>query len=709
MDSYKDNHDLFKKQAEELVSQMTVEEAASQLRHNAPAIERLGIPSYNWWNEALHGVARAGTATMFPQAIALAAMFDEEAMAETAEVIAEEARAKYNAQSKLGDRDIYKGLTFWTPNINIFRDPRWGRGHETYGEDPYLTARLGVAFIKALQGDGKYMKAAACAKHFAVHSGPEAERHFFDAAVSERDLWDTYLPAFEACVKEAGVESVMGAYNSVNGEPCCANKVLMRDILSEKWGFTGHYVSDCWAVKDFHTTYNVTATAPESAALALKTGCDLNCGNTYLHMLEAYNEGLVSEDDIRRSAVKLFTTRYKLGLFDDTCEYNSIPFTACDTAENHKKSCKMSLNSVVMLKNNGILPLNKEKIKTIGVIGPNANNIGALIGNYFGRASQYITNLDGIRGECGNIRLLYSEGSHMSKEQLSMNAAGPDDRLSEAAAVAENSDAVVVCLGLEGTIEGEAGDVGNEFAAGDKPNLEFFKCQRELLKAVVSTGKPTILVVNTGSAMDLSYASENCDAILQAWYSGQFGGKALADIIFGKHSPCGKLPVTFYKSADDLPDFRDYSMANRTYRYFKGTPLYPFGFGLSFSSFEYGDLTLSAENLKADEDLNLTVTVKNTGCMDADEVVQIYVKDMESSEILPNFSLCGFKHISLKKGCAKTVEFTVKAASLNVVNQKGERYTEKGAFTLYAGGCQPDERSAALTKNPPLKKVFNIV
>lgn len=709
MKTYKENYEEFKQKAEELVSQMTLEEAASQLRYDAPAIERLNVPAYNWWNEALHGVARAGTATMFPQAIALASMFDEEAMSEIAKIIAEEGRAKYNAQSKHGDRDIYKGLTFWSPNINIFRDPRWGRGHETYGEDPYLTSRLGVAFIKALQGDGKYMKAAACAKHFAVHSGPESERHFFNAIASKRDLWDTYLPAFEACVTEADVESVMGAYNRTNDEPCCAHKVLMQDILRGKWGFKGHYVSDCWAIRDFHTAHNVTATAPESAALALKTGCDLNCGNTYIHMLQAYNEGLVTEEDIRKAAVNLFTTRFKLGLFDDECEYNSVPFTANDTEENNEKSHQMSLKSIVMLKNNGILPLKAENIKTLGVIGPNAGNIGALIGNYFGTASKYYTNLDGLR-ECAgkDVRVLYSEGGHLINDRTS-GLAQLNDRLAEAKAVAEASDVVVLCLGLDATIEGEEGDTGNSFVGGDKKDLNFPECQQELMKAVLEAGKPVILVVNTGSAMNLSYADKECDAILHAWYSGPFGGKALGEVIFGKVSPSAKLPVTFYKSNDDLPDFKDYSMENRTYRYFKGTPLYPFGFGLSYSKFKYSNLELSKDSITAGEDLSLKVTVKNEGAMDANEIVQIYIKDMESNEILPNFSLCSFKNVTLKKGEEKTLEFTVKALSFNVVNVEGERYIEKGSFTLYAGGSQPDIKSVELTGEKPLSAVVNVI
>lgn len=397
--------------AEKLVGQMTLEEKASQLKYDAPAIPRLGIPAYNWWNEALHGVARAGTATVFPQAIGLAAIFDEDFHQQVAEVISEEARAKYNGQSAHGDRDIYKGLTMWSPNINIFRDPRWGRGHETYGEDPYLTTRLGVRFVEGLQGKGKYLKVAACAKHFAVHSGPEAIRHEFDAKATPKDMEETYLPAFEAAVKEAGVETVMGAYNRVNGEPACGSKTLLVDTLREKWGFEGHVTSDCWAIRDFHTRHCVTSTAPESAALALKMGCDLNCGNTYLHMLQAYQEGLVTEEDITRSCVRLFTTRYLLGMFADDCEYDAIPYTANDTDAHQAVALQAAEKSMVLLRNDGVLPLQPDKIKTVAVIGPNADSVLALKGNYYGTTSRAVTFLEGIRAYCEKhgIRVLYSD------------------------------------------------------------------------------------------------------------------------------------------------------------------------------------------------------------------------------------------------------------------------------------------------------------
>jgi len=709
MKSYKENYELFRQKAKELVSKMTLEEAASQLRYDAPAIERLGIPAYNWWNEALHGVARAGTATMFPQAIAMAATFDENSVAKMAEIIADEARAKYNEQSKKGDRDIYKGLTFWAPNINIFRDPRWGRGHETYGEDPFLTSKLGIAYIKALQGDGEYMKAAACAKHYAVHSGPEALRHEFDAKASQRDMWDTYLPAFEACVKEGGVEAVMGAYNRTNGEPCCGSKTLIQEILVKKWGFKGHFVSDCWAIRDFHTRHMVTKTAPESAALALKNGCDINCGVTYLHLMQAYEEGLVTEEQIRAAAIRAFTTRFKLGLFDENCEYNKIPYEVNDSKEHNEASLEMSRKSLVLLKNNGILPLKKENIKTIGVIGPNANNIGALVGNYFGTASRYTTNLMGIQDMAWQegIRVLYSEGCHLFSDRTS-NLAWANDRLAEAVTVAEKSDVVILCLGLDATVEGEEGDTGNSFAAGDKVSLEFPQSQQILLKAVIETGKPVILVNNTGSAMDLRFADKHCDAIIQAWYSGAHGGKALAELIFGKFSPSGRLPVTFYEKTEDLPDFEDYSMENRTYRYFKGIPLYPFGFGLSYTNFEYSDLKLPSKTIGISDDLELEVKIKNTGNFDGEEVVQIYVKDLQSNHPLPIHSLCGFKRIFLAKGEEKTVSFKIPSKCFEVVDENGNRFVEPGEFKIYAGPSQPDSRSTELSGKKCLEAIFEI-
>ncbi len=509
--------ETFVRRAKELVDQMTLEEAASQLRFDAPAIERLGVPAYNWWNEALHGVARAGVATMFPQAIGMAATFDLSAVTAMGAVVAEEGRAKYNEQSARGDRDIYKGLTFWAPNVNIFRDPRWGRGHETFGEDPYLTGRMGVSFIRAVQGDGEYLKAAACAKHYAVHSGPESIRHSFDAQVSPQDLWDTYLPAFEQCVTEGQVEAVMGAYNRVGGEPCCGSQTLLRGILRDKWGFQGHVVSDCWAIRDFHTTHGVTQTAPESAAMALHAGCDVNCGVTYLHLLQAYQDGLVTEAEIRQAAVRLFTTRFQLGLFDSDCPFHQIPYEVNDCKAHNEQALRAARESIVLLKNDGVLPFDRNRIHTIGVIGPNAASIDALIGNYYGTASRYTTNLQGIQDLAGEeIRVLYSVGAMLYQDRYS-NLALPDDRLSEAAAVAAHSDVVVLCLGLDATLEGEEGDTGNDFSSGDKNSLLLPESQRRLFETVIKEGKPVVLVLNSGSALDLREADARCAAIVQAW------------------------------------------------------------------------------------------------------------------------------------------------------------------------------------------------
>ncbi len=695
-----------RKLAKELVSKMTLEEKASQLRYDAPSIPRLGIPAYNWWNEALHGLARAGTATMFPQCVGLAAMFDAPMMKEIGSVVATEARAKYNMQSAAGDRDIYKGLTLWSPNINIFRDPRWGRGQETYGEDPFLTARLGVEYIKGLQGEGEYLKTAACAKHFAVHSGPEGLRHEFNAVASPKDLWETYLPAFEAAVTEGQVEAVMGAYNRTNGEPCCGSKTLLKDILRGKWNFQGHVVSDCWAVRDFHTHHGVTHTAPESAALALKNGCDVNCGNTYLHMLEAYQEGLVTEEDITAAAETLFTTRYMLGLFDPDCSYNSIPYTENDTPAHKALSLKAAENSMVLLKNDGILPLNRESLKSIAVIGPSAASVEVLKANYCGTASQYITLLEGIREAMSpETRVFYSEGSHLYREEVE-SLGLPGDRLAEAEACAKAADVTILCLGLDATMEGEEGDTGNSYASGDKPDLLLPACQRKLLEKVVSTGKPVILVVTTGSAMDLSYAQEHCRAVLQAWYPGGLGGRALGRILMGDVSPSGRLPVTFYRSENTLPDITDYSMEGRTYRYLKQEPLYPFGYGLSYTRFRYQDLKLPTV-IQAGETLEVTVSLENTGAMAAQEVTQLYLSG-HPGENQPIRSLCGFSRTALQPGETRELTFRIPAKAMLTVGEDGSRRVLPGTYTLSVGSCQPDARSQALTGQSCLLGSFRI-
>ncbi len=684
------NREEARAKARELVSKMTLEEKASQLKYDAPAIERLGIPAYNWWNEVLHGVARAGTATVFPQAIGLAAMFDEELQEEIADVISQEARAKYNGQSRHGDRDIYKGLTVWSPNINIFRDPRWGRGHETYGEDPYLTSRLGVRFIKGLQGSGKYLKVAACSKHFAVHSGPEAVRHHFDAKANAKDMNETYLPAFEVTVREAEVESVMGAYNRVNGEPACGSETLLKKTLREKWGFQGHVVSDCWAVRDFHENHKVTATAPESAALAIKNGCDLNCGNTYLHMMEAVQEGLVTEDQITLACERLFTTRFLLGMFADDCEYDRIPVTDTDTDDHDRLALKAAEKSMVLLENDGTLPLDPQKVRTIAVVGPNADSVMALEGNYNGTSSRYVTFLGGLRAYAAKhgIRVLYSLGCHLFKDRTS-NLAQADDRLAEAAMYAEAADVTIACVGLDAGLEGEEGDTGNEYFSGDKIDLLIPESQRKLLKTLEKSAKRFVTVIAAGSNLNVPEGN----AKVFAWYPGQAGGTALAELLFGEKDFSGRLPLTFYKDVKDLPDFEDYAMTNRTYRYFTGEPLYPFGYGLSYTSFSINDA-------KAGEG-TVSMEISNTGDRDSETVLQVYIAcDSPFAPVHPR--LCGFRRVALKSGETKCFEVTLDPNTDTVIDEAGERRKAEH-YTLFAGMSQPDELSVRLTGIRPIE------
>ena len=687
------------KRATELVAKMTLEEKASQLRFDAPAIERLGIPEYNWWNEALHGVARAGTATMFPQSIGLAATFDEDLLYLVGEIIANEGRAKYNMQSKRGDRDIYKGLTFWSPNVNIFRDPRWGRGHETYGEDPYLTSRLGVQFVKGVQGNGEYLKAAACAKHFAVHSGPEAERHHFNAIVSKKDMEETYLPAFEACVKEANVEAVMGAYNRTNGEPCCAHEVLMNEYLRGKWGFQGHYVSDCWAIRDFHENHKITPAPEYSVKLALEKGCDVNCGCTYQRILDAHAQGLIDEKVIDRSCIRLFTTRFLLGLFDKT-DLDDIPFDIVECKKHLDVAKRASQECIVLLKNDGILPIKKGSHKKIGVIGPNANSRVALIGNYYGTSSRYTTVLEGIQDFVGDsARVFYSEGCHVWFDRLQgLSKKGIPDQLAEAQAVCDEADIVFLVLGLNEKIEGEEGDAG----IGDKTSLLFPEPQRYLTDTVYGCGKPVVVINMSGSAMDMRIHDEKASAIIQAWYPGARAGTDIADIIFGKVSPSGKLPITFYNSDADLPDFHDYSLKNRTYRYFEGTPLYPFGYGLTYGKCKATAITVSGGTANA----MLSVTVKNEGDTATEDVLQIYIKDEKSEFAVRNTSLCAFKRIKLAAGEEKQVEIPINERAFTSVDNDGLRAIRSDFFTIYAAFAQPDARSTTLTGIQPVSCTF---
>jgi beta-glucosidase len=699
----------FEKRAQDLVAKMTLEEKVTQMVYNSPAIPRLDVPAYNWWSEALHGVARAGVATVFPQAIGLAATFDEKLIYDVAEVISIEARAKFHEFQRKGDHGIYKGLTFWSPNINIFRDPRWGRGHETFGEDPYLTGRLGVSFIKGLQGqDVKYLRTAACAKHFAVHSGPEGERHSFDAVVSPKDLRETYLPAFKECVKEAKVEAVMGAYNRVNGEPCCGSKMLLQETLRQEWGFTGHVVSDCWAIKDFHENHRVTSTAPESVALALNNGCDLNCGNMYLNLLIAYQEGLVTEEAIDTAVTRLMITRMKLGLFDaaEQVPYTTIGFEQNDCQEHRDFALEVAKKTLVLLKNeNNLLPLDRNTITSIAVIGPNANSREALTGNYFGTASNYVTVLEGIRGAVGNnMAVSYAQGCHLYRDKVE-NLGEVQDRFAEAVSTAERADVVIMCMGLDASIEGEEGDVSNEYASGDKLGLHLPGLQQELLEVIYKTGKPIILILLSGSALAVTWAAEKIPGIIQAWYPGAEGGKALASIIFGECSPVGKLPVTFYRTTEELPEFTDYSMRNRTYRYMKNEALYPFGYGLSYTTFTYHQLTLTSTKISVGENVECSVLVKNTGLFASDETVQLYIKDVKASVEVPIWELRGIKKVHLLPGIIKKVTFSLTPRQLALINYEGKCILEPGEFEIYVGGCQPDTRSLQLLSGRVMEKI----
>ena len=711
----KERLDAFRARAKELIGQMTLEEKVYQTLYNAPAIERLGIASYNWWNEALHGVARAGTATVFPQAIGLAATFDEDFMEEIGDAVSTEARAKFNMQQEFGDHDIYKGLTFWAPNINIFRDPRWGRGHETLGEDPYLTSRMGVRYIEGLQGhDEKYLKTAACAKHFAVHSGPEGLRHHFNAEVSKKDLFETYLPAFKACVQEGKVEAVMGAYNRTNGEPCCGSKTLLKDILRDEWGFEGHVTSDCWAIKDFYEGHKVTKDAEESVALAMNNGCDLNCGTLFVYLLDAIRDGLVKEERLDEALVNLFTTRMKLGVFDKAEDnpYNQIPYSVVDSEPMQQLNLTAAKRCLTLLKNGAkkgqallkeskILPLDKEKIHTIGVIGPNADNRRALVGNYEGTASRYVTVLEGIedyakehpKANGEKMRVMYSEGCHLYKDRTS-NLADRQDRLAEVKGVCKESDVVVVCLGLDAGLEGEEGDAGNEFSSGDKLDLRFPGLQNEVLEAACESGKPVILLVLAGSAMDLSWADEHVDAILQCWYPGAQGGNAIAQILFGDACPQGRLPITLYRTTEELPEFTNYSMEGRTYRYMKNKPLYPFGYGLSYTEFAISNIALSTQEITPDG-IDITAEVTNIGEMDGTQTIQVYVKaDREGT---PNAQLKGIAKAALKKGETQTVQIHLDEEAFGLCDEDGVKQVLPGTYHIFIGAQQPDERSTELT------------
>lgn len=823
---YLDSGLSFEERVNDLVSRMTTEEKAAQLVYTAPAIPRLGVPEYNWWNEALHGVARAGYATVFPQSITIANSWNEDLMLDVANAISDEARAKYHEFLRRNDPGIYHGLTFWSPNINIFRDPRWGRGHETYGEDPYLTGRLGLRFVQGMQGsDPRYFKTIATAKHYAVHSGPEPLRHEFNAEVSERDLRETYLPAFRTLVKEGKVYSVMGAYNQFRGHPACANEELYG-ILRNDWGFDGYIVSDCWAVSDFYNFQGYAAGPAEAASQALKAGTDLECGVDYLHLMEAFRSGLITEDDIDMAVKRVMLARFRLGMFDpdSMVEYAQIPYQANCSDYNRSLARRAASESIVLLKNNGILPLG-DNLGTIAVVGPNADNWEALVGNYNGIPKDPVTALEGIISKVsGCAKVVYAEGADLAPgihnlvpvpschlltpegkqgvrgeyfsnremtgeplftrtddmidfywendsphhlmpvndfgirwttwlvppvtgryslgawgsseyriivdgdtimryrgehhafhkevavdlvagerkkiEVLYRNHSGDADMKllwalpragleEEAVRVASGADVIIAVLGLSQRLEGEEMGIHIEgFSGGDRTSLDLPANQEELLAALIATGKPVIVVLMNGGPVSSSQAQEKAAAVLLAGYPGVEGGNAIADVLFGDYNPGGRLPVTYYRSVEQLPPFEEYDMTNRTYRYFTGTPLYPFGYGLSYTTFAYSDLEVPPA-VTAGGEVTLKVTVTNTGKVTGDEVVQLYLTDEKASTPRPLHQLEGFSRITLEPGESRKMEFTLKPEQFSIINNRETRVIEPGWFTIFIGGRQP--------------------
>ncbi len=683
--------------AKETIKQMTLEEKVSQLVYKSAAIERLGIPAYHWWNECLHGVARCGTATVFPQAIGLAAMFDADFLKRVAEAISDEIRGKYNAYQSIGDNSIYKGITEYAPNINIFRDPRWGRGQETYGEDPFLTAELGIAFIRGIQGeDEKYRKADANVKHYVVHSGPDELRHEIDVTIDEKQFRETYLYAFARCIREADVACVMGAYNRVNGAPCSGSSYLLKDILREELGFKGYVVSDSFAIDDFHLHHKITSSPVESAAMAFNNGCDQNGGTTFLHLSEAVRQGLVKEEDIDVSVQRLLEERIRLGMFDpaEDVPFYKISDDIVDCAEFRGLAREAAGKSAVLLKNKeDILPL-ENKYKTIAVIGPNADSKDVLLGNYSGTPSEYTTLLRGMQKEAKKrgIEVIYAEGCDLYKKEY--KSLCETDLIPEAVIAARKSDIAVLCLGLSPVLEGEEGEEGA--VQCDRDDLGLPGRQAELVRAVAREGKPVILILCNGSPLSIPKEEPLADAILEVWYPGEEGGSAVADILFGNYNPSGRLPVTVVKGTEDLPPFDSYDMQGRTYRFLEKEPMYPFGYGLSYTRFEYRPVDLP-ETILAGKDIQFDVSVKNTGKCSGETVVQVYIRDEEASVKVPKHQLVFFKRVMAETGEEKKVTVCIRARDLAVVRQNGTCVLEPGRFKIYIGGSQPDEVSRRLT------------
>jgi beta-glucosidase len=675
----------------DLISRMTPDEKIGQMMNAAPAIPRLHVAAYNWWNESLHGVARAGLATVYPQAIGLAAAWDEDLHFRMATAISDEARAKYNDFIRQDKHDLYEGLTFFSPNINIFRDPRWGRGQETYGEDPYLTGRLAVQFIKGMQGDDpKYFKTIATVKHFAVHSGPESERHFFDARPDERDFRETYLPQFEMGIKEGKAYSVMCAYNRLYGQACCGSSRLLTTILRNEWGFRGYVVSDCGAIDDIYERHKVVSTADSAAVLAVKSGCDLECMNSYAHLREAVAKHLISEQEIDVAVKRLFTARMKLGMFDaaDSVKFNSIPYSVVDNKEHRNLALEAARKSIVLLKNTqNTLPLSKD-LKTIAVIGPNADDSALQLGNYNGTPSHTITPLEGIRTKLGaTTRVLYTKGCELAAGlPHPVSAARMKD---SALRIARQADVVVLCMGLSPRLEGEELQLNLPgFKGGDRTTLDLPKEQEDLIHAIAATGKPVILVLLNGSAVSVNWEDQHLPAIVEAWYPGQEGGTAIADALFGDYNPAGRLPVTFYTSVKDLPNFGDYAMAGRTYRYYKGPVLYPFGYGLSYTTFHYDSLQIE-KAVGPGDSLFLSVRLTNTGPVAGDEVAQVYISALDAHVPVPIRSLRAFRRIHLQPGQTMTLHFAVAPDAFTIIGDNMQRAPLYGKYSISAGGGQP--------------------
>ena len=692
------NYNEARIKAERLVSQMTVEEKASQLLFDSPAIERLGIEEYNWWNEASHGVARAGTATVFPHAIALAASFNPDLIFNVADAISTEGRAKYNRSVKYGDRDIFKGLTYWTPNINIFRDPRWGRGQETFGEDPFLTATMGSQFVKGLQGDGEFLKAAGCAKHYAVHSGPESLRHGFDAKASPKDLWETYLPAFRKLV-EAGVAGIMGAYNRTNTEPCCASKTLIGEILRKQWNFKGYFVSDCGAVLDISQHHHFVETDMEAAAVALKNGCNLNCGQAYRHLMDAYEEDLITEEDLTQSAIQNYTIRFLMGEFEENRPYSDIDFDKLDCEEHKLLNLEAAKESMVLLQNeNSFLPVNPAEYKNIAVVGPNAASIIALEGNYNGKASEYVTVADGMRKVFPDSNIRVAQGCNLFAPEKKNDWDGFVYNLSGGLSACDGADLAVLCLGYDRTVEGEDMKIDDDiFMGGDRKKLYLPKVQMDLAEKVCEICENVVIVVMAGSAVDIGETlSKKVKAVIHAWYPGSLGGLAVAELIAGKYSPSGKTPLTFHKGDAEIPEFTDYSMQGRTYRYLNKDEkvVYPYGFGLTYTDFEFSALEIKE---KTDDKITLSVTVANTGKLASKNKLQAYASYSDSRTTTPNFQLCAITPVEIAAGQSVKAELEIDRWWVKAVLEDGQRVEPDGEITLYVSDRQPDERSNELS------------